>query len=93
MIDPGDEVVLFDPSYEGCIRMAGGIPVYVALDPSNWSLDLDKFLGSFTGRTKPVILNRLEGSLGGTDNRFFPSKKRQLAFKFNEQLLYMRFAP
>jgi len=30
VIDPGDEVVLFDPSYEtygGCIRMAGGIPV------------------------------------------------------------------
>lgn len=30
VIDRGDEVVLFDPSYEtyeGCITMAGGIPV------------------------------------------------------------------
>lgn len=30
VIDPGDEVILFDPSYEtygGCITMAGGIPV------------------------------------------------------------------
>lgn len=30
VINPGDEVILFDPSYEtygGCITMAGGIPV------------------------------------------------------------------
>lgn len=29
-IDPGDEVILFDPSYEtyeGCVTMAGGVPV------------------------------------------------------------------
>uniref|UniRef100_A0A2P2LXM9 Aminotransferase class I/classII large domain-containing protein n=2 Tax=Rhizophora mucronata TaxID=61149 RepID=A0A2P2LXM9_RHIMU len=37
VIDPGDEIVLFDPSYEtyeGCIRMAGGIPV--SLSVVNW---------------------------------------------------------
>ena len=31
-IDPGDEVILSDPSwvsYEACIRLAGGVPVYV----------------------------------------------------------------
>ncbi|GLT42605.1 hypothetical protein SLA2020_165960 [Shorea laevis] len=45
VIDPGDEVVLFDPSYEtyeGCITMAGGVPVYVALDPP---------------QTKAIVLN------------------------------------
>jgi len=29
-IDPGDEVILFDPSYEsyeGCVTLAGGVPV------------------------------------------------------------------
>ncbi|KAJ4838635.1 hypothetical protein Tsubulata_004228 [Turnera subulata] len=60
VIDPGDEVVLFDPSYEtyeGCIRMAGGIPVFVPLDPPYWTLDPDKFEKAFTGRTKAVILN------------------------------------
>ncbi|CAK7348374.1 unnamed protein product [Dovyalis caffra] len=58
--DRGDEVVLFDPSYEtyeGCIRMAGGISVYVALEPPHWTLDPDKFINSFTARTKAVILN------------------------------------
>ncbi|KAJ6401005.1 hypothetical protein OIU84_016424 [Salix udensis] len=60
IIDQGDEVVLFDPSYEtyeGCIRMAGGIPVYVALEPPHWTLDPERFINSFTARTKAVILN------------------------------------
>ncbi|KAF2304737.1 hypothetical protein GH714_037766 [Hevea brasiliensis] len=64
---PGDEVVLFDPSYEtyeGCIRMAGGIPVYVGLEPPYWSLDSDKFMGSFTRRTKAVILNSPQNPTG-----------------------------
>ncbi|KAJ9171757.1 hypothetical protein P3X46_015076 [Hevea brasiliensis] len=67
VIDPGDEVVLFDPSYEtyeGCIRMAGGIPVYVGLEPPYWSLDSDKFMGSFTRRTKAVILNSPQNPTG-----------------------------
>ncbi|KAJ6680112.1 AMINOTRANSFERASE CLASSES I AND II FAMILY PROTEIN EXPRESSED [Salix purpurea] len=60
IIDQGDEVVLFDPSYEtyeGCIRMAGGIPVYVALEPPHWTLNPERFINSFTSRTKAVILN------------------------------------
>ncbi|GAV57013.1 Aminotran_1_2 domain-containing protein [Cephalotus follicularis] len=60
IINPGDEVLLFDPAYEtyeGCIRMAGGVPVYVALDPPCWTLDADKFMKSFTSSTKAVILN------------------------------------
>ncbi|KAK3008132.1 hypothetical protein RJ639_014244 [Escallonia herrerae] len=41
IINPGDEVILFDPSYETyetCIKMAGGVPVYVSLDPPHWNL-------------------------------------------------------
>ncbi|XP_014755661.1 uncharacterized protein LOC100836351 isoform X2 [Brachypodium distachyon] len=60
IIDPGDEVLLFDPAYETyhtCIELARGIPVYVPLDPPSWTLNGDKFLKSFTSRTKAVILN------------------------------------
>ncbi|KAK9281417.1 hypothetical protein L1049_004318 [Liquidambar formosana] len=60
IIDQGDEVILFDPSfetYEVCITMAGGVPVYVALDPPHWTLDLDKLTKSFTVRTKAIVLN------------------------------------
>ncbi|XP_077240830.1 uncharacterized protein LOC143881571 [Tasmannia lanceolata] len=59
-INQGDEVLLFDPAYEtyeACITMAGGTPVYVPLDPPYWSLDVDKFRKSFTIRTKAVVLN------------------------------------
>ncbi|CAL0320857.1 unnamed protein product [Lupinus luteus] len=59
-IDPGDEVILFDPSYEtyeACITMAGGIPIHVALDPPQWTLDPSKLLSSFTDRTKAIVLN------------------------------------
>ncbi|XP_042500504.1 probable N-succinyldiaminopimelate aminotransferase DapC isoform X1 [Macadamia integrifolia] len=59
-IDKGDEVLLFDPTYETyetCILMAGGIPVYVSLDPPHWTLDRDKLMKSVTSRTKAVVLN------------------------------------
>ncbi|XP_042412883.1 probable N-succinyldiaminopimelate aminotransferase DapC isoform X2 [Zingiber officinale] len=59
-IDQGDEVLIFDPAYEtyeSCIILAGGIPVYVPLDPPYWTLNVDKFMRSFTGRTKAVVLN------------------------------------
>ncbi|KAF8672367.1 hypothetical protein HU200_049570 [Digitaria exilis] len=60
IIDQGDEVLLFDPAYETyetCIQLARGVPVYVPLDPPSWTLNEDKFLKYFTSRTKAVILN------------------------------------
>ncbi|KAG1338756.1 Aminotransferase, class I/classII [Cocos nucifera] len=60
-INQGDEVLLFDPAYEtyeSCITLAGGVPVYVPLDPPCWTLNVDKLMKSFTTRTKAVVLNR-----------------------------------
>ncbi|KAL4038894.1 hypothetical protein IC575_002531 [Cucumis melo] len=60
VINPGDEVVIFDPSfdtYANVVSIAGGIPVYVSLDPPKWTLDTNKFLKSFTDRTKAIVLN------------------------------------
>ncbi|XP_073113795.1 uncharacterized protein [Elaeis guineensis] len=62
-INQGDEVLLFDPAYEtyeSCIALAGGIPVYVPLDPPYWTLNVDKLMKSFTSRTKAVVLNSKE---------------------------------
>ncbi|CAN1285186.1 Kynurenine--oxoglutarate transaminase [Linum perenne] len=67
IIDPGDEVLLFDPcyeTYEACIRLAGGTPVYIALDPPRWTLDAEKFMNSFTDRTKAVVLNSPQNPTG-----------------------------
>uniref|UniRef100_A0A0D9XKT4 Aminotransferase class I/classII large domain-containing protein n=1 Tax=Leersia perrieri TaxID=77586 RepID=A0A0D9XKT4_9ORYZ len=60
LIDQGDEVLIFDPAfetYQTCIELARGVPVYVPLDPPSWTLNEDKFLKSFTNRTKAVVLN------------------------------------
>ncbi|XP_020102454.1 uncharacterized protein LOC109720005 [Ananas comosus] len=60
VIDRGDEVLLFDPAYEtyeACIALAGGVPVYVELDPPHWTLNVDRFMKSFTSRTKAVVVN------------------------------------
>ncbi|KAK1278702.1 hypothetical protein QJS04_geneDACA007142 [Acorus gramineus] len=72
VIDPGDEVLLFDPAYETyetCIALAGGVPVYVALDPPNWKLNVERFMKSFTDRTKAVVLNSPHNPTGKVFSR------------------------
>ncbi|KAE8728131.1 putative Endo-1,4-beta-glucanase [Hibiscus syriacus] len=72
IIDKGDEVLLFDPcyaTYEGSITIAGGIPVYVSLDPPQWTLDPAKFSSSFTSRTKAIVLNNPHNPTGKVFSR------------------------
>ncbi|KAL0371504.1 UNVERIFIED_CONTAM: Kynurenine--oxoglutarate transaminase 1 [Sesamum angustifolium] len=72
IIDQGDEVILFDPSYETydvCIRLAGGIPVYVGLDPPQWTLNSDKLEKSFTEKTKALVLNSPQNPTGKVFNK------------------------
>ena len=61
IIEPGDEVLYFDPawvSYEPMIRMLDGIPVAVPLRPEdNFLLDGDVLKSRITPRTKAMILN------------------------------------
>ncbi|KAK9076547.1 hypothetical protein SSX86_004881 [Deinandra increscens subsp. villosa] len=71
IINPGDEVILFDPSfetYETCILMAGGVPVYVTLDPPYWTLDEVKLLDAFTANTKALVLNSPHNPTGKVFN-------------------------
>ncbi|EXB95710.1 Kynurenine--oxoglutarate transaminase 1 [Morus notabilis] len=66
-IDKDDEVILFDPSYEtyeACVTIARGVPVYVALDPPHWTLDPEKLRKSFTEKTKAVVLNSPQNPTG-----------------------------
>lgn len=64
LIDPGDEVILFDPSYEtygGCITMAGGIPVCVDLDPPHWTSDPNKAYEAFYCQNKSYNIEQVGG--------------------------------
>ncbi|CAN5608808.1 aminotransferase [soil metagenome] len=60
LIQPGDEVVVFQPVYDAylpLIRRAGGIPRLVRLEPPHWRFDRPMLEAAFTDRTRFVVLN------------------------------------
>jgi N-succinyldiaminopimelate aminotransferase len=60
LVDPGDEVVVFEPFYEVYapnILMAGGVPRYVPLRPPGWGFDSDELAAAFSPRTRMLLLN------------------------------------
>src|SRR3954468_21659263 len=60
IIDPGDEVVIFEPFYENYgpdAILSGATPRYVALREPDWSFDPDELAAAFNNRTKAIILN------------------------------------
>ena len=60
MIDPGDEVIVFDPFYENYgpdAILAGAKPVFVPLEPPGWIFDPQRLRDAFTERTKAIIVN------------------------------------
>lgn len=61
LVEPGDEVVIVDPIYAGLvnrIRLAGGVPRFVALDPTpeGWRIDPDRLAAAVTPRTAAVLM-------------------------------------
>ena len=59
-IEPGDEVVLFQPMYDAylpLVRRAGGTPKFVTLKPPHWTFDEDDLDAAFSPRTKAVVFN------------------------------------
>jgi aspartate/methionine/tyrosine aminotransferase len=60
VIQPGDEVVLFQPMYDSylpIIRQAGGIPRLVRLQPPGWRLNEEMLREVFNHKTKAVVFN------------------------------------
>lgn len=60
LIEPGDEVVCFEPLYDcylPMIRRAGGVPKLVRLAPPDWTLPEDRLRAAFSERTKLIVLN------------------------------------
>ncbi|GGP76009.1 pyridoxal phosphate-dependent aminotransferase [Saccharothrix coeruleofusca] len=60
LVDPGDEVVVFEPFYEnflGTIALAGGVPRFVPLHEPDWHYDPADLRAAFGPRTRAVLLN------------------------------------
>jgi N-succinyldiaminopimelate aminotransferase len=59
-IQPGDEVVLFEPMYDAylpIVKLAGGVPKFVTLQPPYFRLTPEALAAAFTDRTRVVVLN------------------------------------
>jgi aminotransferase len=64
IVDPGDEVIVFEPFYENYgpdAILSGATPRFVRLRPSagdaDWSFDPDELAAAFSNRTRAVIIN------------------------------------
>jgi aminotransferase len=60
VLDPGDEVVVFEPFYENYgpdAILSGAQPRFVRLRPPSWSFDPDELARAFSARTRAVIVN------------------------------------
>ncbi|MBM3517639.1 MAG: aminotransferase [Alphaproteobacteria bacterium] len=67
LLNPGDEVVLFEPLYDSYVpilRRGGAVPRYVRLEPPAWELRQDRLEAAFSPRTKLVLLNNPHNPAG-----------------------------
>jgi aspartate/methionine/tyrosine aminotransferase len=58
-VDPGDEVVIFEPFYENYgpdVILSDATPRYVSLRPPHWTFDPDELRAAFNERTKAIIV-------------------------------------
>jgi aspartate/methionine/tyrosine aminotransferase len=60
LLDPGDEVIVFEPFYENYgpdAILSGAIPRYVTLHEPDWSIDPDELRSAVTARTRAIVVN------------------------------------
>jgi len=80
ILDPGDEVVVFEPFYENYgpdAILSGAVPRYVRLRPPSWSFDPDELARAFSAKTRAVIVNTPNNPTGKVLTR---AELEQIAF-------------
>jgi aspartate/methionine/tyrosine aminotransferase len=72
IVDPGDEVVVFEPFYENYgpdAILSGATPRYVRLREPDWSFDPDELAAVFNNRTRAIIINTPNNPTGKVFSR------------------------
>jgi aspartate/methionine/tyrosine aminotransferase len=60
LLDPGDEVVIFEPFYENYgpdAILSGAVPRYVTLHEPDWRIEPDELAAAFGPRTRGIVVN------------------------------------
>jgi aminotransferase len=72
VIDPGDEVVIFEPYYENYgpdTILSGAVPRHVSLRAPDWSFDETELAAAFGPRTRAIIVNTPNNPTGKVFSR------------------------
>ena len=72
LINPGDEVVIFEPFYENYgpdTILSGAKPRYVTLHPPDWTYERGELAEAFNRRTKAIIINTPNNPTGKVFSR------------------------
>src|SRR5437867_4349655 len=72
LVNPGDEVVVFEPFYENYgpdAILCGAMPRFVRLREPDWSFDPGELADAFGNRTKAIVINTPNNPTGKVFNR------------------------
>ena len=86
LIDPGDEVIVFEPYYENYgpdAILAGAKPVFVPLEGLEWKLDPEKLRAAFSDKTRAIVVNTPHNPTGRVFNREEISLIAELCQKYD----------
>ena len=86
IINPGDEVVVFEPFYENYgpdAILSGAAPRYVKLHPPGWTFDPDELAAAFGPATKAIIVNTPNNPTGKVFERAELECIRDLCVQWN----------
>jgi len=85
-LDPGDEVIVFEPFYENYgpdAILAGAEPKYVRLREPEWRFDPDDLTRAFTNRTRAIVINSPNNPTGKVFSRGELQQIADLCLKFD----------
>jgi aspartate/methionine/tyrosine aminotransferase len=86
IINPGDEIVVFEPFYENYgpdAILSGATPRFVKLRPPDWSYDERELAAAFGSHTKAIILNTPNNPTGKVFTRTELEFIRGLCVRWN----------
>jgi len=72
LVDPGDEVIVFEPFYENYgpdAILSGAVPRYVSLREPDWRFDEGELEAAFNAKTRAIIINTPNNPTGKVFSR------------------------
>ncbi|MFZ0738830.1 MAG: aminotransferase class I/II-fold pyridoxal phosphate-dependent enzyme [Candidatus Acidiferrales bacterium] len=90
LINPGDEIVVFEPFYENYgpdAILSGATPRFVKLRPPDWTFDPDELAAAFGSATKAIILNTPNNPTGKVFERGEIEQIRDLCARWNAYVI------